>query len=183
MDLTTTTTGQFSYARSNHRLGGGKHVTFTMHLLPDTAGICIDRADWLRLYNKTADDGVSLRDGKPARSLFRSWGDLMAKLGPLMHKADKVIFCNLMTTRLELGKELDGIYTEFGHNGNALNASALLGTRKPVIGWTYNQTLQQPDPDSFMQRHLHVGVFPTAPYPSNNHCIAPQPEADQLYCD
>jgi len=34
-----------------------------------------------------------------------------------------------------------------------------------------------------MQRHLHVGVFPTAPYPSNNHCITPQPEADQLYCD
>jgi hypothetical protein len=152
-------------------------------LIPASDGICIDRTDWLRLYNPTADDGVSLVNGKPARSLFRSWADLMARLGPLMHKADKVIFSNLMTMRLELGKELDGIYTEFGNNGNALNASAMLGTRKPVVAWTYNETLGQPDPDSFMQRHLHLGVFPTAPYPYNNHCINPEPSADRLYMD
>jgi hypothetical protein len=34
-----------------------------------------------------------------------------------------------------------------------------------------------------MQRHLHLGVFPTAPYPNNNHCINPEPAADQLYID
>lgn len=152
-------------------------------MLPDTDGICIDRADWLRYYNPKADDGFSWVNGKPARSLFLSWRDLMAKMGPQLHQADKVIFCNLMTMRLELSKELDGIYTEFGHNGNALNGSALLGLRKPVIAWTYNETLQQPNPDAFMQRHLHVGAFPTAPYPNNNHCINPEPVADQLYLD
>jgi hypothetical protein len=152
-------------------------------MLPDTDGICIDRADWLRLYNRKADDGVSWVEGAAARSLFRSWIDLMSKLGPQMHKADKVIFSNLMTVRLELGRELDGIYTEFGNNGNALNASALLGTRKPVVAWTYNETLHQPDPDAFMQRHLHLGAFPTAPYPYNNHCINPEPSADRLYMD
>jgi len=78
---------------------------------------------------------------------------------------------------------LDGIYTEFGNNGNALNAAALLCLRKPAICWTYNETLQQPDADSFMQRHLHMGCFPTAPYPYNNHCINPEPKADQLYLD
>ena len=150
-------------------------------MLPDTDGICIDRADWLRLYNRKADDGVSWIDDKPARSLFRSWAALMSKLGPQMHQADKVIFSNLMTVRLELGRELDGIYTEFGNNGNALNGSALLGTRKPVVAWTYNETLHQPNPDDFMQRHLHLGVFPTAPYPYNNHCINPEPGADRLY--
>jgi len=154
-----------------------------IRLIPASDGICIDRTDWLRLYNPSADDGVSMVNGKPARSLFRSWADLMARLGPLMHQADKVIFSNLMTMRLELGKELDGIYTEFGNNGNALNASALLGTRKPVVAWTYNATLRQPDPDAFMQRHLHLGAFPTAPYPHNNHCINPEPTADQLYLD
>lgn len=151
--------------------------------LPDTDGICIDRTDWLRYFNITADDGVSWNDGKPARSLYRSWAGLMAQMGPLMHKADKVIFANLMAMRIELGRELDGIYTEFGNNGNALNASALLGTRKPVVAWTYNDTLRQPNPDAFMQRHLHLGVFPTAPYPYNNHCINPEPSADKLYLD
>ena len=95
-------------------------------MLPDTEGICIDRADWLRLYNRHADDGVTWLDGKPARSLFRSWIALMDKLGPQMHKADKVIFSNLLSVRLETAKELDGIYTEFGYNGNVLNGSALL---------------------------------------------------------
>ena len=156
-----------------------RHITW----LPDTDGICIDRLDWLRFYNITADDGVSWNDGQPARSLYRSFADLMAKMGPLLHQADKVIFANLMTMRLELGRELDGIYTEFGDNGNALNASALLGTRKPVVAWTYNGTLRSPNPDAFMQRHLHLGCFPTAPYPYNNHCITPEPAADQLYTD
>jgi hypothetical protein len=152
-------------------------------MLPDTDGICIDRADWLRLYNPKADDGVSWINGKPARSLFRSWLDLMSKMGPQMHQADKVIFSNMMTMRLELCKELDGIYTEFANNGNALNGSALLGLKKPVVAWTYNETLKQPGPDAFMQRHLHLGAFPTAPYPNNNHCINPEPLADQLYLD
>jgi len=151
--------------------------------LPDTDGICIDRTDWLRFYNITADDGVSWPDGRAARSLYRSWADLMAQMGPLMHKADKVIFCNLMAMRLELSRELDGIYTEFGQSGNALNGSALIGIRKPVVAWTYNETLNEPGPDAFMQRHLHLGAFPTAPYPYNNHCINPSPSADRLYLD
>ena len=99
-----------------------------------------------------------------------------------MHQADRLIYSNLMTMRLELCRELDGIYTEFGNNGNALNASALLGLRKPVVCWTYNKTLNEPDPDAFMQRHLHMGCFPTAPYPWNNHCINPEPKAEKLYC-
>ena len=152
-------------------------------MLPDTDGICVNRADWLRLYNRRADDGVSWMEGKPARSLFRSWAKLMSRLGPQLHQADKVIFSNMMTERLELCRELDGLYTEFGNNGNALNAAALLCLRKPVVCWTYNETLQEPDPDSFIQRHLHLGCFPTAPYPWNNHCITPEPKADQLYLD
>lgn len=152
-------------------------------LLPDTDGICIDRTDWLRLYNPKADDGVSWINGKPARSLFRSWIALMSQMGPQMHQADKVIFSNMMTMRLELCRELDGIYTEFGNNGNALNASALLCVNKPAVAWSYNETLNQPNPDAFMQRHLHLGVFPTAPYPRNNHCINPSPQADSLYLD
>ena len=160
-----------------------EQIRRNIDLLPATDGICIDRADWLRLYNRHADDGVSWIEGRPARSLFRSWLALMEKMGPRMHAADKLIYSNMMTMRLELCRELDGLYTEFGNNGNALNASSLLGLRKPVVCWTYNETLGQPAPDAFMQRHLHMGCFPTAPYPYNNHCINPEPKADQLYLD
>ncbi len=154
-----------------------------LELLPDTDGLCIDRLDWLRYYNPAADDGVSFVDGQAARSLYNSWRAFMAELGPLMHSADKVIFANTMTMRLELNRELDGIYTEHGDNPGALNAAALMGLRKPVLAWTYNETLNQPDPDSFFQRHMHLGVFPTAPYPFNHHCINPEPRAERYYMD
>ena len=154
-----------------------------IELLPDTDGICIDRLDWLRYYNPAGDDGVSWVNGRPARSLYRSWLAFTDKLGPMMHKADKVIFANTMTMRLELCRQLDGIYTEHGDTPGALNAAALMGIRKPVLAWSYLETLNQPDPESFMQRHLYLGVFPTAPYPFNNHCINPDPKADRLYMD
>ncbi len=127
-----------------------------------------------------ADDGVSWIDGKPARSLCVSWNSLLAKLGPKMHAADKVIFVNPIYARLDLLRQVDGIYTEMGNEGRPLNASALMGLDKPVLAWTYNETLHQPDPDSFFQRHLLLGVYPTAPYPWNNHCITPEPAADQV---
>lgn len=85
--------------------------------------------------------------------------------------------------RLELTRQLDGIYNEFGNNRGALKASALMGIRKPVLGWTTNETLREPDPDSFFQRHLYLGVYPTAPYPFNHHCITPEPAADGFSMD
>lgn len=41
-------------------------------LIPDFAGICIDRLDWLAHFNRRADDGIGWVDGKPARDLFVS---------------------------------------------------------------------------------------------------------------
>ena len=152
-------------------------------LIPDAAGICIDRLDWLAQYNPKGDDGVSWVNGKPSRALYTSWQSLMDKLGPLMHRADKVIFINPINSKLDWLRQVDGIYTEFGQSGQSLNTSALMCLRKPVLAWTYNETLKQPNPDAFMQRHLYLGCFPTAPYPWNNHCINPEKEADQLYLD
>jgi hypothetical protein len=157
----------------------GRHIRW----IPDSSGICIDRMDWLSRANEQADDGVSWFDGKPARSLCVSWQSLLAKLGPKMHQAKKVIFVNPIYARLDLLRQVDGIYTEMGNEGRPLNASALMGLDKPVLAWTYNETLHQPDPDSFFQRHLLLGVYPTAPYPWNNHCINPDPSADKFYLD
>ena len=156
-----------------------RHIKF----VPESDGICIDRNDWVTFYNSNADDGVSWINGAPARSLYLSWNSLLSRLGPIMHKSDKIILSNIMSMRLEICLNLDGIYTEFGNNGNALNASALMCVRKPVVAWTYNKTLQDPNPDAFMQRNMYLGVFPTAPYPTNNHCIMPEPSSDLLYLD
>ena len=154
-----------------------------IRLLPDTSGICIDRLDWLERYNNKADDGASWVEGKPARSLCVSWNTLLARLGPEMHAAGKVIFVNPLYSRLDLLRQVDGIYTEYGQLGSSLNTSALLGLRKPVLAWSYNETLRQPDPDSFFQRHLLLGAYPTAPYPWNNHCIGPEAWAEKQFLD
>ena len=136
--------------------------------IPDSSGICIDRLDWLRNYNSGADDGVSWVENRPARSLYQSWLDLLGKLGPLMHNADKVIFVNNHIKRLELLGQVDGIYCEFCQTGPALNATGLLSVRRPALGWTDDEATVRADPDGFFQRHLHMGVYPTAPYPNNN---------------
>jgi hypothetical protein len=149
--------------------------------IPDSDGICIDRLDWLRQYNLGADDGVSWVDGKPARSLYQSWQTFMTRLGPLMHDAGKVIFVNNHVKRLELLRNVDGVYCEFCQTGAALNSTALLCVRRPAIGWTSGEQDLRPDPDAFFQRHLHMGVYPTAPYPGNHHCIGPSPWVDEQY--
>lgn len=152
-----------------------RHLRF----IPDAAGMCIDRADYLHIYNHGGDDGVSW-DGQPSRALLLSWRDLMERLGPLMHDQNKVIFCNLMDPRLELTRQLDGIYAEFGDRATALNGVTLLCLHKPLLVWTRNQDTLN---DDFFQRNLYLGAFPTAPYPLNNHCIQPSPERDRWYLD
>jgi hypothetical protein len=34
-----------------------------------------------------------------------------------------------------------------------------------------------------MQRFIHLGMFPVAPFPQNDHCILPSAEADKVYLD
>ncbi|MBL0356412.1 MAG: hypothetical protein IPP72_05745 [Chitinophagaceae bacterium] len=65
--------------------------------IPASSGICIDRLDWLRYYNSAADDGVSFANANKTRSLILSWKSIMAKLGPLMHQHNKVIFVTHFT--------------------------------------------------------------------------------------
>jgi hypothetical protein len=155
--------------------------------LPDAAGLCIDRMDWLACYNPSGDDGSSWVDDRPARSLYLSWRGFMAELDPLMHGAGKVIFVNNHCKRIELLRGVDGVYCEHSDWGPALNATGLMCLRRPAIGWTGNCTAGVkdlwPDPNAFFQRHLHLGVYPTAPYPANNHCIVPSPEVDRHYLD
>lgn len=151
--------------------------------LPESSGICIDRLDWMRSYNFLADDGVSWVDGKAARSLIVSWKGIASDIGRVMHAADKVVFVNPVYKRLDAMCDVDGIYDEFGHLGSCLNASTFMALRKPMIAWTSAEDNLRPDPDTFFQRHLYMGAFPTAPVPDNDHTINPSAFAEKWYLD
>lgn len=171
--------------------------------IPDSAGICFDRLDWLRLYNFRKDDGVSWYDG-PVRSLVWSWNDFLEKLGPLEHGAGQVIFVNNLVSRIDILRQVDGLFSELAHWGGNLNATALLGVSKPAFAWVFGEyTLKQlaqqrgdgktgwvfgeetpiAEADTFLQKFLYLGVFPMAPFPQNDHALMPSPRADKLFLD
>jgi len=154
-----------------------------VHELPHSYGICIDRMDWLRFYNHQTDDGVSWFGDQPVGSMFVSWKNIMEKLDTIFHKNNKVIFVNNHVKRLETLRFVDGIFDEFTYAGTSLNTIALLGVNKPVSGWLRNENDFLPDPDAMMQKYLHLGVFPMAPFPENDHALKPTKLVDSVLID
>ena len=154
--------------------------------LPDAAGICVDRMDWLIHINYNADDGIGWYPGdRSGRLLLVSWNSFMPELGRLMHSHGKVVFGNpsRASHRLNLVRELDGFYDEFGFEGFSLNGSSLLALYKPAIMWTPPDGEMKPDADAYFQRHLYLGAFPTAPRAGNDHSVLPSPKIEQTYLD
>lgn len=155
-----------------------KHI----QLIPASDGICIDRLDWLRMYNEDRDDRISWYFDRAARSLISSWKDLMTDLGPLMHKNNKVIFVNNHTKRVDLLKNVDGIFDEFTYSGAPLNLTGLLCINKTALGWTSDSSsIKLEGPDNFFQKYLYMGVYPMAPFPGNDHSIHPGIWTDEQY--
>lgn len=152
-------------------------------LFPESSGICIDRMDWLRMYNDLRDDGATWFEGRPARSLANSWRDLMARLTPLLHEAGQAVFVNNHTKRIDLLKSTDGFFDEFTYRGAPLNLTALLGIRKTVLGWTDSAGDMKSDPDAFFQKYLYLGVYPMAPFPENDHSLVPDAMTERAYLD
>lgn len=150
---------------------------------PESSGICIDRMDWLRMYNEQRDDGASWFEDKPVRSLNNSWRDLMSKLAPIMHQAGKAIFVNNHTKRIDLLRGTDGFFDEFTYRGVPLNLTALLGIRKSVLGWTDSAEDLRADPDAFFHKYLYLGVYPMAPYPDNDHSLEAGGWVERVYLD
>ena len=146
-------------------------------------GICIDRMDWLRMYNEERDDSLSWFGNRPTRSLIVSWKSLLDRLGPMMHGSGQVIYVNNHDKRIDLLRQTDGFFDEFTYAGSPLNLTALMGVRRPVLGWTSEEKNLRPDPDAFFQRYLHLGVFPMAPFPANDHSLRPGAWVDRQYLD
>ncbi|MGA3328455.1 MAG: hypothetical protein ABSF45_28730 [Terriglobia bacterium] len=158
--------------------------------IPNCSGIAIDRMDRLMRFNYRSDDGVTWlyiavgrSEGRPARSLINSWKETLRKIGPIMHDAGKAIYGNSLFKRLDVMREVDGIFDEIGYFGFNLNQNSFLGVRKPVIAWTAESLQLRPDPDEFFQRHLFMVAFPMVPYPENDHSILPDEWSERFYKD
>lgn len=140
--------------------------------LPETAGIAIDRGDWVRLYNMNADDSVSMIDNEKCRSLILSYHMLMEELSRTVHNYNKVIYLNNHVKRLDLLKEIDGIFDEFGSNDISINLSALLSTQTPCMGWLSEDSyILNNQPDGYFQRYLYLGMHPMVPIIGNDHAL------------
>jgi hypothetical protein len=101
----------------------------------------------------------------------------------MMHGSGQVIYVNNHDKRIDLLRQTDGFFDEFTYAGSPLNLTALLGVRRPVLGWTSEEKNLRPDPDAFFQRYLHLGVFPMAPFPANDHSLRPSAWVDRQYLD
>ncbi len=152
-------------------------------LMPGSAGICVDRLDWSRYFSNTGDDGVSMVDIYPARSLLLSWNSVMNRVAPIMHNAGKVIFANVLNRRIDLLKHIDGIYDEYGNYPYSINYSSYMGIKKPLVMWTTSTADFKPDPDAYFQRHLYVGAFMTIPFPGNDHTIQMDGKVEDIYIE
>jgi len=149
---------------------------------PASSGLCLDEMQFERNYNTRRDDGLTWRNGKPARAMVNSWKAFMDQFGPLMNKANKVIYANPLYRRVDLMRHLDGFYDEFGNLPYSLNANSFMAVRKPYMAWTID--LEEPDCDSYFQRHLHLGANVSAPYPLDNHAIMPSgSKIDRYFVD
>jgi hypothetical protein len=165
--------------------------------IPDAAGICLDRMWWASgsLQGKWAlesvdfgeDDGVGWYTGLRGRHFSEAFEQFLSQLGPVMHGAGKVIFYNpCMAYRLECYRNVDGFFDEGWPENEKrsfpnLNGVALLALHKPATLWTSNGSWIKDDPDGFFQRHLLMGVFPSAPFPQNDHMLQPDPAVDAEY--
>lgn len=163
--------------------------------IPSSEGIAIDRMWWAvslnekgaRSVNYGADDGIGWYDGRAGRHFSVSWNAALLKIAALMHGAGKVVFSNpCMAYRLDLERYIDGFYDEaWPSNGkrafSSLNGLAFLALHKPAILWTLNASWIKDDPDAFFQRQLFLGVYPTAPYPENDHSLQPDAFVDEMY--
>jgi hypothetical protein len=158
--------------------------------IPDAVGIYMDRMWWaaptitaVKPVNYGADDGVGWYEGRPGRHFSVSFRSFLAKLGPLMHAAGKIILYNpYMAYRLDCYRHVDGFFDE-AYGKLAVNGTGLLALRKPAVIWTSSADDLKPDPDAFFQGHLYMGVYPTAPFPTNDHSINPSPAAEKYYLD
>jgi hypothetical protein len=135
---------------------------------PASSGVAADRPSWR--INTRGDDGITWYNGKPGARFADGWMKFWSKAGALLHPAGKVAYANPLFSRLDLYKDIDGLYVE-DTRMSSLNRYAFLALRKPLVQWGgLNEGVSF---DDDFQWNLYLGTFKTAPFPFNNHNIKP----------
>ena len=102
----------------------------------------------------------------------------------MVHDANKVVFVNNHTKRIDLLKHVDGIFDEFTNEESPLNLTAFLTLKMPFLGWTPSiEDVKLDGADNFFQKYLYMGAFPMCPFPGNDHSIRPDEWGDKQYLD
>eukprot|EP01050_Picozoa_sp_SAG11_P011459 SAG11_NODE_1214_length_5503_cov_5.844560_2_plen_791_part_00 len=151
-------------------------------------GLVVDRSDWNTVYNYDFDDGASFIGNSTAHLSQYSYLDTIAALRDVMkdkegdmHHNQTVMLQNALGfAQLSLMKDFDGTFSE----GGVVNSVGLLGARSTAILWTYDTKeccSSLSVADEYFQRRLHLKVFPMAPFPQADHCIASDPKAEAMY--
>jgi hypothetical protein len=169
-----------------------------MNQLEHFQGIVVDRSDWNQLVNFDADDGKTWVIDYPGWSFQYSGLDILNKVRKILDSdtgsdtgadagatsgatSGKVMLSNTVGySWLPMMEPFDGTYSE----GNRVNAVGILGCVSTAILWTsssHELGLTNTTADAFFQTRLRLGVFPQAPFPDNDHCIAPSTFADRQY--
>ena len=160
----------------------------------DFHGVAIDRTDHTTSFSHTRDDGLSWC-GAPCASMLPAWIDASAAVSAAVHyqaapgspgspptSAPVVLVNYAGSTRMELLEHADGIFSEEGDA--ILNSIGLSAIAMPAIGWTYPSTGNKTINDAYLQRHLRMGVQPTAPVYGADHSLDDaDKDIDLLYRD
>lgn len=159
-----------------HLLQMGK----TMITQAASSGLCVDRQDMVGgVINDRADDGrtyytanvskISAEGGGVVgRSSMFSVLDLLDSMGDLMHSAGKGIMVNTHTSRIDMFRNVDGVFDEHGDSTvDNMKVTALNTLAMPAVIWNHGGG----NGDKYLQQHLYYGVNCMIPFPDNDHSI------------
>lgn len=159
-----------------------------------SAGVCIDRQDWIGSVNPNADDRqtwLPLKTPgqfKAVRSMIFSWKPAMEAFARVWHEKGLAVIINDHSNRLDMFENVDGVFAEMGDSDaddatvtalGSLNAHAVgtaLATTGPMVSYIWNHPKSQAKltvayVSQSLMTHMWAGVFPTIPVKNNDHAI------------
>ena len=133
------------------------HPVYKAHLLKmaqtmiakaPSSGLCVDRQDMVGgVINDRGDDGrtyftanaskiSAVGGGVAGRSSMFSVLDLLEDMGEVLHSAGKGIMVNTHTSRIDMFRNVDGIFDEHGDNpADNMKVTALNSLAMPAVIW------------------------------------------------
>lgn len=139
--------------------------------------MCVDRTDHTAYFWPAgkADDGISYYDGQPGRSLLWGYQETISKMQAMLVGHNQAAFSSSTNPRIDMLRNFDGIYDEFGDDMDKTALDSILALRKPAAAWDHGTAHMPHDGpqsrEAFLQRLLYVGMVPTVPSDWGDHTL------------